>query len=148
MKWAKHEIEFLRANYESQGPQYCANSLAREIAGVHRQAHRLGLKCNSAGGFNPDKSGTLYFVSFSLNNRLFYKLGITNNTPESRLRADWNKYDFKVEWIISHKDGKVIQKMERELLLKYKNKLINTQSLSSGNTETLSVYIEQPKEIK
>lgn len=144
LTWAKHEIDFIKKFYSSKGPDYCASSLARPIAGVHRKAHTLGLKCAKPGGFDRSIPGTLYFVSFEVDGTKYYKVGITNQTPEHRLRADWNRLNFKIEWTIKSSNGYLINQLEHQILSNNKKYLVNTKALTNGNTETLSIFVEKP----
>jgi len=85
--------------------------------------------------------GTLYFVSTSIG---VYKLGITNKTPRIRLGADWSKFNMKLKWELTLPDGREIKDLEKLLLTEYKDNLVNTGLLKSGNTETLNIYIPKP----
>lgn len=85
--------------------------------------------------------GTLYFVSTNIG---LYKLGITNKTPRIRLGSDWPKFNMKLEWELTLPNGREIKDLEKLLLTEYKNNLVNTGLLKSGNTETLNIYIPKP----
>ena len=95
----------------------------------------------SKSAYKDHLPGTLYFVNTSIG---VYKLGITNKTARERLSSDWNKFSMKVEWEITSDNGGLIRKTEKSLLQKYKNNLVNTGMLKSGNTETLNIYIPKP----
>lgn len=144
-RWGRHELQFLREHYSTKGPDYCSKSLARTVPSVQRQAHRLGIS-NPDRGFSRNKKAQLYFVSFIFDGIEYYKIGITNKTARERLGSDWNKFNFKLIWNIESDNGKYIADLERKILNENKQFLINTEALASGNTETLTVLIQQPKE--
>jgi hypothetical protein len=145
--WGKHELIFLRDNYKLRGPEYCANSLARTISAVQRQAHRLKLT-NPERGFSVHKKSILYFISFEYKEQLYYKIGITNKeSVKDRFGSDWKKFNCNLLWSIESQNGQEIKDLEKKILIENAGFLLNTGALGSGNTETLTVFINKPKEL-
>lgn len=96
-------------------------------------------------GFKPNIPGKLYFVSFTHLGETYYKIGITNKSIRKRFEGDWNRYSMKLIWCKEYSIGVYAHKREQELLTMYKDYLVDTNLLISGNTETISVII--PEEI-
>lgn len=90
-------------------------------------------------GFKPSKSAMLYF--FKIKGLDVYKIGITNNSIESR----YNKTDLVIienRIFVEFPIGADARKIEKYLLNKYKEyKYIGPDLLSSGNTELLTIDI-------
>lgn len=108
---------------------------------------KRGCPSCSTSGFNESKPAILYLVSFEYNDTLFYKVGITNRTVEERYSEEsCEKLRLSIVWEAYYELGKDARKEEKKLLNKYHNFKINTGALKSGNTETLSIYIPNPKE--
>jgi hypothetical protein len=74
-------------------------------------------KCASFG-FDSNKSGLLYLVKFSAPEGSFWKIGVTNKTIKKRFVAEAKDISEQQEW--RHGDGKVIFKIERDVLEKFK----------------------------
>lgn len=148
MNWLKEEDAFLRDHYSNLGAKRCAMLLKRSVASVHRRAHRLrSLMSNpyfrETGYFDYNKPTTLYFISLNIEGDTLYKIGITNKTVQERMGSDFNRFNCKIEWEQQFSTGREAYTKEQELLKQYKDKLVNTNKLISGNSETLSVFIEE-----
>lgn len=104
-----------------------------------------GSACPSCAnyGFNLEKPGIVYHVSFEYEGIEYYKLGITNRTVQQRFAADWKKCNMKIIWIKEFERGQDARNLEKSLLNKYSNYLINTGGLISGNSETLTVKVSE-----
>lgn len=99
----------------------------------------------SSSGFNDLAPAVLYFVRFTYDEVEFYKLGITNRTPEERLVKDWKHFNMSIVWKVPYNLGKDARLQEQELLREYSAYQINTGCLTSGNTETFTCAIPCPK---
>lgn len=101
-------------------------------------------KC-ATNGVNPTLPAILYFVSFTHEEKIYYKIGITGKEEVYlRFKGDWNKFDMEVLWQINLPYGKMAKVLEKNLLINFKHLKINTGLLISGNTETISEEIECP----
>jgi len=83
-------------------------------------------------GFQSNKPGTLYFIHFPILG--LYKLGITNNLNK-RLK-NFN-YTANIINTRTFELGSTARELERNLFIKFKSYLYNSEELSTGNTETL-----------
>lgn len=86
-------------------------------------------------GFNNDKPGILYYIKIKHSNQLFFKIGITNNTVESR----YKRYD-KIKFIdyieIKFDKGEIANNIEKLILKEFKKNIImDVIVLKDGNTE-------------
>jgi len=104
-----------------------------------------GSTCPSCAeyGFNLEKPAIVYHISFEYEDIEYYKLGITNRTVQERFASDWKRYNMKVIWIKQFNWGLEARELEKLLLAKYSNYLINTGALISGNSETLTVKVSE-----
>lgn len=94
-------------------------------------------------GFKSDKPAILYFLKVSKDSRVVYKIGITNNTVQSRYSAEEREY-FEVLWQKQFNKGLDARGDEQFILGKYlKYKVHNFKALKSGNTELLSIEIDR-----
>jgi hypothetical protein len=96
-------------------------------------------------GLSPNEPCYLYLVSFENDEILYYKLGISKNSDLSyRYKGDWNRFAMKKLWDVYLPTGDIAKALEQSLLSMNSNFLLNTGLLKSGNTESLSVYIDKP----
>jgi hypothetical protein len=66
-RWNKHEIDFLKKNYEKNGAKYCFNFLERELYAIRRKANKLGItKKNKKGYYEKDKLKEIVHSSKSI----------------------------------------------------------------------------------
>lgn len=96
---------------------------------------------NSKSGFDPSKPSILYFFSFPYLHYHCYKIGITNRTLAERHKLDTDIID--PIWEFQFETGTIARKLEKLLLDKYKSFSINTGMLHSGNTETITAFIDR-----
>lgn len=102
-------------------------------------------KC-SKHGFDRTLPAILYFISFLHNDVKYYKVGVTNNSISKRFKAsERTKLNIIQEWELQFDIGSGAIELESLLLSQYKDYLVNTGALSSGNTETLLIPIPRPK---
>lgn len=101
--------------------------------------------CSTKSSFDPTKPGKLYFVSFEVNEITYFKVGITTQeTVEKRLVADWKKLKMQLLWKIDYSVAAEAKEAEKKILTNNKKYLVNTKALTSGNTETFSIFIYPP----
>jgi len=99
-------------------------------------------KC-AKSGFDPSVLSTLYFVSLTYNNTIYYKIGITNKANiKERFKSDWAKFNMQVLWY-KMLPGNEAKKAESSILNKYRDNKVNLNILSSGNTEILDIFISK-----
>lgn len=99
----------------------------------------------SISGFNINKPAYLYLIEFPYGGEGLYKLGITNNTPESRHISDLKDLKGTICWKVLYESGEEAKNTETFLKNKYKDNQYNTGLLRSGNTETYDIYINKPE---
>lgn len=99
----------------------------------------------SKPGFDPSKSAKLYFFSFEHDEITYYKVGITNRSTQERHSKDWKRLKAQLLWELDFEVGYHARKLEKQIISDNNMYLINTEALTSGNTETFTVYIEPPK---
>ncbi|RZK65297.1 MAG: hypothetical protein EOO85_28520 [Pedobacter sp.] len=99
--------------------------------------------CYISCRFDPSKPAILYFVTFMHNDKQIYKIGITNRSVKKRFDKDWTRLNMELCWSRSFDVGQDALDQEIRLLDKYSSYKVNTGVLTSGNTETVSVYIEE-----
>lgn len=89
--------DYIYVNHSTKVSLVCAKGHRFEmLPGNYRRRHGCS-QCSSAGGFNPSKSGVLYYVVFfPSRNRTVYKIGISNFSATRRYRGC--KTPFKVIW--------------------------------------------------
>lgn len=108
---------------------------------------KRGCPTCSTSGFNDGKPAILYLISFKHNDNIFYKIGITNRSVQERYSEEsWDTLKISIVWEIRYHIGRNAREEEKRLLSNYHMFKVNTGVLKSGNTETLSVYIPNPKE--
>lgn len=99
--------------------------------------HLKGINCPGCChyGFDPTKSATLYYLKIEHNDRVLYKIGITNRTVEERFSTeDLLKISILKLW--DYPIGKEAYDREQSILKLHKNlKYIGAPVLQSGNTE-------------
>ena len=98
-------------------------------------------------GFNPMLPAYLYHVEFTYENVRYFKIGITKheNLSDRFGYGDWNNLKMKELWKKVYPLGLDARNKEKELLKMYVSFKINTGALKSGgNTETISISIEEP----
>ena len=96
-------------------------------------------------GFDPSNKALLYFVSFMFEDITYYKIGVTNHSPEQRFKQYWNKYSMRTIWGIPYETGAEALLMEKALLKQYATFKFNTKAFYAGNTETITIEIPKPK---
>ena len=95
--------------------------------------------CNPHG-FNPELSGTLYYLRFAHNFEYFYKIGITNRTVKKRFRLETKPYEIIHQEFFTN--GQDALDKELDILAKYKKHKYNGEPfLRDGNTELFTVDI-------
>lgn len=109
----------------------------------------MGSECPNCAvhGFNPMLPAYLYHVEFTYEDVRYFKIGITKNENLSNRfgYGDWNNLKMKELWKKVYPLGIDARNKEKELLKTYESFKINTGALKSGgNTETISIPIEEP----
>ncbi len=99
-------------------------------------------------GFNKDKPGILYYIKIKHSDQLYYKIGITNNTVNSR----YKRYD-KIKFLdyLEFKFEKGIEafNIEKLILKEFKKHIIlDFVVLKDGNTEIFDTDILNFEELK
>ena len=86
-------------------------------------------------GFNPGKPGNLYYAKIELSEGTFYKIGITNNAPEIRVKQI--SPSAKMLWYKSFLFGNYAYEEEQKILKKYSKFLTKNPhiDINSGYTE-------------
>jgi len=98
-------------------------------------------------GFNPLAAGYLYFVEFTNDNEVYFKVGITNNINlKDRFEKDWSTFNMREVWKKYYQIGQDARNKEKEILQTYSEFKFNTRVLKSGNTETLTVFVGEPND--
>lgn len=142
------KVHGLKYDY-SETEYLSARDLVKIICNEHGvfeqvpDSHLRGSGCPGCAeyGFNTDSPAILYYLKISHDNKLYYKIGITNNTVTSRFRLDaLNKILDYIE--ISYEKGKDALLIEQLILRKY-SKFTNPNKtiLKDGNTEIFSVDV-------
>lgn len=98
----------------------------------------------SYSGFKAGLPAYLYLIQYEIDGLVFYKLGVTNRTPEIRAKADLYKYNSSICWAALFELGSDALLVEKRLKIEHKKYQINTGLLESGNTETFMYFIEKP----
>ncbi|CAH9011864.1 putative homing endonuclease [Vibrio phage 501E54-1] len=116
---------------------YCpkCNTESKAITGNIKKG-QLSCKCAKKGGFSVHKSGYIYISLW----KGFIKVGITNFTPEKRLKKQQKASGLKGEIIFSYfnEDGKVIQELETEIKRNYEGYFKSSEEFPDGFSETFS----------
>lgn len=97
----------------------------------------------SKRGYKINKPGSLYYIRIEdFCGEILYKIGITNDTLETRFRLDKDKKITCLIWR-SYDDGNRPKKLEKYLLNKYKNYRIKVPGFlnNGGNSELFEVDI-------
>lgn len=98
-------------------------------------------------GFNPLAGGYLYFVEFTNDGEIYFKVGITNSINlKDRFEKDWDTFNMRELWKKHYPIGQDARNKEKEILQTYNEFKFNTGVLKSGNTETLTVFIGEPND--
>jgi len=104
--------------------------------------HMKGKGCSfcNRSGFNNSKHSKLYYIKIEKDNKILYKIGITNISVKSRFREDMKFITILKEE--SFKTGLEARNRESFLLKKYKKfKYKGPKILPSGNTEMFVIDI-------
>lgn len=134
--WTRDEIEALAASYSSRTP------FIKENQSAYEAAKRLGIWDEIAKhmdygntGFRKDKAATLYYIRVETADIALWKIGITNNTVESRFPPA----DLKMITVLHEErflNGRRAYEKEQFILKAFKDDVyIGEPVLSSGNTE-------------
>ncbi len=106
---------------------------------------KFGCPYCSVSGFNKEKEAILYFIKFTYEGIDYYKIGVTNKSEVSDRfqKSEWKNLNMSILWTV-YLSGDEAYKLEQQLIKDNAQYLINTQALTSGNTETFSVLIDKP----
>ena len=103
----------------------------------HAGSHIKGSGCPSCAkyGFDPTKSAIVYYLRVSSDDKVLYKIGVTNSTVQERFQGrDITKITILEVW--DYQLGLDAYNHEQQILKQYKDyKYIGEPLLSSGNTE-------------
>jgi hypothetical protein len=111
---------------------------AKTLGSFLNSPSNCGICC--PGGFDNNKPGTLYYIKFYQNEKIYYKIGITNNTVSQRFKTERVPFE-----VISEKQylfGYMAKEEERRILEKYdKFRYKGEPFLISGNTELFTLDV-------
>lgn len=95
-------------------------------------------------GYDPSKSGSLYFAKFKNYNFECFKIGITNNSVVSRIKQCERAGSLSGEIlkVFTHKDGKFVANLEKRLKSEIDMGYCPRELMGSGFTETFEVSEE------
>lgn len=125
----------------------CINGHIWKVSPSALLNRKRGCPSCSTSGFNESKSARLYLISFEYDNKVFYKVGITNRTVQERYSEEsWEDLKISIVWEALYTLGRDAKEEEKKLLNTYSMFKVNTGVLKSGNTETLSIFTPNPKE--
>lgn len=96
---------------------------------------KRGCPSCSLTGYDPQKSGNLYYLKVVYQGEVYWKIGITNLTLKERYRPS-DRSKIETIFFINFNDGSIPMKLEKEILFKYKEfRVKNKRPLQTGNTE-------------
>ena len=106
--------------------------------------------CPSCGSscFSTQKPGTFYVLKVLHEDKVYYKVGITNKSLKHRYSSKHDKSKIKQCFIYTFKNGFLAQEMEYKLLQQFTKNKANTSILLSGNTEILTQDVRKTKYFK
>ena len=82
-------------------------------------------------GFDSTEPAYLYYGKIVIENKLFYKIGVTNRNPIKRLKAEHR--DFQLLWHEPYLFGSYALQKEKNILKKYSKYLLNDMNLPINN---------------
>lgn len=107
-------------------------------------AGRNCLDCNPAvgGGFDYSKPGSLYYLRVSVEDKTYWKIGITNRSVKERFKGDLNK--ITILYFHTFDLGSQAALCEKNILNMFKAyKAENVNALKTGNTELFTKDVLQ-----
>ena len=106
--------------------------------------------CPSCGSscFSTQKPGIFYVLKVLHEDKVYYKVGITNKSLKHRYSSKHDKSKIKQCFIYTFKNGFLAQEMEYKLLQQFTKNKANTSILLSGNTEILTQDVRKTKYFK
>ena len=106
--------------------------------------------CPSCGStcFSTQKPGTFYVLKVIHEDKIYYKVGITNKSLKHRYSTNHDKNKIKQCFIYTFKNGFLAQELEYKLLQQFTKNKANTSILLSGNTEILTQDVRKTKYFK
>lgn len=122
-------------NRRNEIPCRCPQGHEWKVSRVNWQRGIRCKYCNTGGGFNFERPGLLYYLRVYSEAGILYKIGITNNSVESRYRGEKSKFDVLMEtWFDLGEDAyneeqRILAEFQK---YKYKGKNVLT---CGGNTE-------------
>lgn len=106
--------------------------------------------CPSCGSscFSTQKPGTFYVLKVLHEDKVYYKIGITNKSLKQRYSSKHDKSRIKQCFKYTFKNGYLAQDMEYKLLQYFRMTKANINILLSGNTEILTQDVRKTKYFK
>ena len=117
-------------------------------ASVASRAFGRGCPFCADYGFNNEKPGILYYIKIKHLDQLYFKIGITNNTVESRYKR-YDKIKFLDYIEIKFEKGQDANNIEKSILREFKKNIVsNIVVLKDGNTEIFDQDVLNFEEFK
>lgn len=114
----------------------CLQGHVWKVKPSHILAQASGCPSCSTYGFDPNQPAMLYYISFQVDNKTYFKIGVSKHSVYYRFSKDRDKIINLLYWEFYYKGSDALNR-EKELLNKYSQYRIHVPNLlkSSGNTE-------------
>lgn len=124
----------------------CMDYFNCSMFSVYKQLKRLNIKyIKKPSGFKINKPGFLYYLKITFNDKMYYKIGITNRSVQERFTKEELLY-IEILNTDYFEIGKDAYEVEQSILKKHKDKIIDFKILKSGNTEIFEEDIRKLNE--